>query len=350
MKNWQLPLFHSWPQKLISLFLLLILGWIGWHLLDFFVLKAVWQPDAEACQAARGIGACWGVVAEKYRLILLGRYPHEQHWRAIAACFILLGLLIFSTLPASWKPALPAIWLLGWLIFFLLMGAPLWGIGHYFNLTVITSDQWGGLPLTLMLTMLSITLALPMGILLALGRRSQWPLLSSCCTSYIELIRGVPLISVLFMASFMFPLLLPAGYSPDVLVRVWLGLSLFTAAYIAEIVRAGIQAIPKEQSQAALALGMSNWQIQQKIILPQALLHVVPNLVNSVISLFKDTSLVTIVSLYELSGSMELSLSGDANWRPFKLEAGLFIAIIYFSFCFALSRYGIWIENRNRHS
>jgi len=155
---------------------------------------------------------------------------------------------------------------------------------------------------------------------------------------------------VLFMASFMFPLLLPAGYSPDVLVRVWLGLSLFTAAYIAEIVRAGIQAIPKEQSQAALALGMSNWQIQQKIILPQALLHVVPNLVNSVISLFKDTSLVTIVSLYELSGSMELSLSGDANWRPFKLEAGLFIAIIYFSFCFALSRYGIWIENRNRHS
>ncbi len=166
------------------------------------------------------------------------------------------------------------------------------------------------------------------------------------CVLYVELIRGVPLISVLFMASFMFPLFMPPGTSIDVLLRVLVGITLFAAAYMAEIVRGGLQAIPKGQQEAADTLGLSYWQAQRKIILPQALALVVPGIMNNFISIFKDTSLVTIVSLYELTGAMGLALNSDADWRPFKIEAYLFIAAIYFVFCFSMSRYSLWIEKR----
>jgi general L-amino acid transport system permease protein len=161
---------------------------------------------------------------------------------------------------------------------------------------------------------------------------------------YVELIRGVPLISVLFMASFMFPLFMPPGTSIDVLLRVLVGITLFTAAYMAEIVRGGLQAIPKGQHEAAASIGLSYWQTQRKIVLPQALAMVVPGIMNSFISIFKDTSLVTIVSLYELTGAMQLATNSDANWRPFKIEAYIFIAAIYFLFCFSMSRYSLWVE------
>ena len=205
----------------------------------------------------------------------------------------------------------------------------------------MTTDRWGGLPLTIMLATLSIVLAFPISVLVALGRRSKLPAIRTFCIIYVELVRGVPLISVLFMASFMFPLFMPQGLTIDVLVRVLVGITLFAAAYMAEIVRGGLQAIPKGQVEAADSLGLTYWQTQRKIVLPQALAMVIPGIMNNFISIFKDTSLVTIVSLYELTGALGLALNSDADWRPFKIEGYLFITLIYFTFCFAMSRYSL---------
>jgi general L-amino acid transport system permease protein len=188
--------------------------------------------------------------------------------------------------------------------------------------------------------------ALAMALLVALGRRSELPAIRTVCTLYVELIRGVPLISVLFMASFMFPLFMPQGTKIDVLLRVLAGITLFAAAYLAEVIRGGLQAILKGQVEAAASLGLSYWQTQRKIVLPQALAMVVPGIMNNFIAIFKDTSLVTIVSLYELTGSLGLALNSDADWRPYKIEGYVFIALIYFFFCFAMSRYSQWVEQQ----
>jgi general L-amino acid transport system permease protein len=310
-------------------------GFFGWA-----VTHAVLAQDANLCQQARGTGACWGVVAEKFRLIVFGRYPYEQQWRPELATALLVALLVASCIRYFWKPWLALLWVLVVPAFFVLMG------GGRFGLEAVPTDQWGGLPLTIMLATFGIVLAYPLAIVVALGRRSQLPTIRTLCIVYIELVRGVPLISVLFMASFMFPLFLPVGKSPDVLVRVLAGITLFSAAYLAEVVRGGLQAIPKGQIEAAQSLGLTYWQTQRKIVLPQALAMVVPGIMNSFIAIFKDTSLVTIVSLYELTGALGLALNSDADWRPFKIEGYLFITLIYFAFCFAMSRYSLWIEKR----
>ena len=309
-------------------------------LFDWAVLYAVATPDADACQAARGSGACWGVVSEKYRIIIFGRYPYEEQWRPLLATLLLLGMLVASCVRSFWRPWLAGLWGVVIAAFVLLMG------GGWFGLSPVGSDLWGGLPLTIMLAALGIVLAFPLSVLVALGRRSKLPAIRTVCIVYVELIRGVPLISVLFMASFLFPLFMPVGKSPDVLLRVLVGIVLFAAAYLAETVRGGLQAIPKGQVEAAQSLGLGYWQTQRKVVLPQALALVVPGIMNTFIGVFKDTSLVTIVSLYELTGALSLALNSDANWRPFKLEAYLFITLIYFGFCLAMSRYSLWVEKR----
>lgn len=328
--------------------LVLILLWSIPSLLEWSVVHAVFSANADQCQAARDIGACWGVVAEKYRVILFGRYPFDAQWRPLLATLVLTLLLVASCRPAFWNRYLAVAWASIWLLFFVLMGGGKW-LGIPTGLMYIPTDQWGGLPLTMMLATLSITLAFPLAILVALGRQSTMPAVRSVCIVYVELVRGVPLISVLFMASFMLPLLLPTGTSPDVLIRVLVGITLFSAAYTAEIVRGGLQAIPRGQVEAAYTLGLGYWQTQRQVVLPQALAHVVPSLMNNFIAIFKDTSLVTIVSLYELSGALGLAVSGDPNWRPFKLEAYLFITLIYFCICFAMSRYSLWVERQVSH-
>jgi len=314
--------------------------WLIPQLLNWAIFKAVVVANAEQCQAARGIGACWGVITEKYRLIIFGRYPFEQQWRPEVATIALVALLVASCVRTFWKPWLLLLWVAVLALFFTLMK------GGVLGLVPVETDRWGGLPLTIMLATLSIVFAFPLSIAVALGRRSKMPAIRTICVIYVELIRGVPLISVLFMASFMFPLFMPPGTTVDVLLRVLVGITLFAAAYMAEIVRGGLQAIPKGQQEAADTLGLSYWQAQRKIILPQALALVVPGIMNNFISIFKDTSLVTIVSLYELTGAMGLALNSDADWRPFKIEAYLFIAAIYFAFCFSMSRYSLWIEKR----
>jgi general L-amino acid transport system permease protein len=332
--------FASIPSAIASLLLLALLLWLGATAWRWGIANAVFAPDADRCQAARGVGACWGVIAEKGRFILLGRYPHAQDWRPTVATAMLLALVIASCSRRFWKPWLAALWIAGLAAVFVLMR------GGVLGLMPVGTDLWGGLPLTILLSVVSMALAFPLAVLAALGRQSQLPAVRAVCIGYIELIRGVPLISVLFMASFLFPLFLPVGKSPDVLLRVVAGITLFAGAYMAEIVRGGLQTLGRGQVEAAQSLGLSYWQMQRKIMLPQALAAVVPGIMNNFIGLFKDTSLVTIVSLYELTGALALAVGADANWRPFMIEGYLFIAAIYFIFCFSMSRYSLRIERR----
>ncbi|TXH89460.1 MAG: amino acid ABC transporter permease [Rhodoferax sp.] len=329
-------LFSDAMTTLGTLLVLLAFLYVGPKFFHWAITNAVWAVDPDVCHAAAG--ACWGVVREKFRFILFGRYPFEEHWRALLVTVVLLALIIASCIRAFWKPWLSAVWVAVLVFYFTVM------YGGVFGLRRVETDVWSGLPLTILLSSLSMIMAFPIALFIALGRRSGMPAIRSLCTVYVELIRGVPLISVLFMASFMFPLLMPAGFNIDVLIRVLAGITLFAAAYMAEVIRGGLQAIPKGQLEAAATLGLSYWQTQRKIVLPQALAMVVPGIMNNFISTFKDTSLVAIVSLYELTGAMGMAMNSEAQWRPFRLEGYLFIAVIYFTFCYSMSRYSRWIE------
>ncbi|MFN3495173.1 MAG: amino acid ABC transporter permease, partial [Hydrogenophaga sp.] len=256
-------MFGDLRSSITSVFLLALTAWLLPKLYSWGLGNAVFGADADACQAVRGSGACWGVITEKYRLILLGRFPFEEHWRPVVATSLMVAGLVVSCIRVFWKPWLALMWVAIMAIFFVLMG------GGVFGLTPVRTDLWGGLPLTVLLATISIFLAFPLAIVVALGRRSNLPAIRTACIIYIELIRGVPLISVLFMASFMFPLFMPQGVTIDVLVRVVVGITLFAAAYMAEIIRGGLQAIPKGQLEAADTLGLSYWQTQRKIVLPQ---------------------------------------------------------------------------------
>jgi general L-amino acid transport system permease protein len=308
-------------------------------LLRWAVLNAELRPDAAACTALDHAGACWGVVAEKARFILLGRYPGDESWRPITAA----GLIVASWLAVAFgriggRAALLALALPP------LVAIPL--LSGFAGLAPVPTELWGGLPLTLLLTAGGMAGALPLGIAVAYGRRSTLPVLRGLLTAYVELARGIPLIAALFVASFMLPLFFPDGMALDMLWRVLIAIVLFAAAYLSEIIRGGLQAIRPGQLDAAAALGLSAWQTQRWIVLPQVLRAAAPSLANSAIALFKDTSLVTVVSLYELTGSLGLALAGDGEWRPFYLEAWLFLAAIYWLGCALLARISAAIPRR----
>jgi general L-amino acid transport system permease protein len=305
----------------------------------WLVAGAVWRPDYEACRALEYRAACWGMVAEKHRLVLFGRYPWEAQWRPLAATLLVVGALLVSAHPRAWRRWLVALWG-GVLAAFLLLLR-----GGVAGLAPVEPGEWGGLPLTVLLTLVGVSASIPLGVALALGRRSRLPLVRGAATLYVELVRGVPLITVLFVATFVFPLVLPAWLAVDALGRVLLGITLFQAAYMAEVVRAGLQGVPGGQVEAAASLGLSWWQTQRKVILPQALVIVIPSFMNSVLSTFMDTSLVTVVSMYDLTGALRLAL-GDPQWRNFFIEGYLFVGAIYLVACLALSRYGHWLEGR----
>jgi general L-amino acid transport system permease protein len=330
-------LFPSWSHALATLLIL----WLLWKtlppLIDWAFLDAVWRPDSKACRA--GEGACWGFIAEKHRFILFGTYPYEQHWRPAVATVLLILLWGLSALRAFWRWWLALIWLSGLTVIGILM----WG--GVMGLPYVENERWGGLILTLLLTTFGLAVAFPLSILLALGRRSDLPVIRALCIGYIELIRGVPLISLLFMASVMLPLFLPAGVTVDKLLRAQIALILFAAAYLAEVVRGGLQAIPKGQYDAAHALALPFWRRTWLIILPQALRISVPPLVNTFIGFFKDTSLVLIIGLFDLLSTIKVSLNEPA-WTGFGVEAYLFASLVYFAFCTAMSRYSRRLEHR----
>ena len=334
-------LFAGPGATLVTLVLLGVLAWAGWRLLAWGVIDAVAAPDYAACKSAPG--ACWGFVAEKWRLIVFGRYPYEQQWRPALATGAVLAMLLASALPALWSRrgarALALGWAIAFALFFTLM------FGGVFGLEPVGTDRWGGLPLTVILTLIGMVASTPIGIALALARRSSLALLRSLAIGYIELVRGVPLITVLFVATFVFPLVLPAGWRLDPFWRVVIGLVLFQAAYMAETVRGGLQSVSRAQYEAATSLGLGYWQMQRAVILPQALVAVIPAFVNNLLSTFMDTSLVAVVSMYDLTGSLRLAL-GDPRWRDFFIEGYLFVGAIYFFACFLMSRYSLWLERR----
>ncbi|MCR6631590.1 MAG: amino acid ABC transporter permease [Magnetospirillum sp.] len=330
-------LFGSLPNTVLTLLALWLLWEIVPPLLSWGLIHGQWGGDAAACRESGG--ACWSLVTQRHRLMLFGLYPYDQHWRPLLATGILIALLGTSALRRFWRPALLWAWAAG----FAAIAGLMWG--GFLGMPYVETDQWGGLPLTLVLAVLGIALAFPLSILLALGRRSELPAIRALSVGYIELVRGVPLVSVLFMASVMFPLFLPEGVTVDKLLRALVGIILFTAAYLAEAVRGGLQAIPRGQEEAADALGLSYWRKMRLVILPQALRLVIPPIVNQFISCFKDTSLVTIVGLYDLLAATKAALA-DPEWRPFFVEGYISAALVYWAFCFFMSRYSQWLERQ----
>jgi general L-amino acid transport system permease protein len=339
-------LFATWVSTAVTLALGYIIIRIVVALFDWAFVWAIWSvpysptgiAETGVCQTAKGLGACWAVIHDKYRLILFGRYPYDEQWRPALVVLIFIGLYVVSAIRWFWRKELALIWIGALTV----VGVLMWG--GVLGLSPVTDDFWGGLPITLILATFGLAFGFPLAILVALGRRStQLPAVKMLCVVYVELIRGVPLISVLFMASVMFPLFLPAGVNIDKLLRAQIAITLFAAAYLAEVVRGGLQALPKGQAEAADALGLSYWKKTAFVVLPQALRLVIPPLVNTFIGFFKDTSLVLIIGLFDLLTMGRVALS-DPPWQSFSTEVYITIGLIYIAFCFAMSRYSHGLE------
>ena len=339
-------LFSSWLNGAVTLLLgYLIIRWtLGF--IDWAFVNAIWSVpnnQTQACRDLKGIGACWAVITEKHRFILFGTYPFEEHWRPLLCIFLFIGLYIVSAMRRFWRKELALVWV----AVLTLIGILMWG--GVLGLSYVPQERWGGLVITLILATFGLAFAFPLAILVALGRRSKMPAIKALCVIYVELIRGVPLISLLFMASVMFPLFLPEGMNIDKLLRAQIAIILFAAAYLAEVVRGGLQALPKGQYEAADALGLSYWQKTGFIILPQALRLVIPPLVNTFIGFFKDTSLVLIIGIFDLLTAGKTAIIEPA-WQGFGIEVYLTVGAIYFVFCFAMSKYSQGLEAElNRH-
>jgi general L-amino acid transport system permease protein len=319
------------------------LAWAIWSIFHWAVVTAVWTAaDREPCNAP-GAGACWPFVKAKALQWVYGFYPIDQRWRPnlvfLMGSVSMAGLLIPKIPFKGWN-ALFYFGVFPIISFFLLSGGR-------FGLTQVDTEQWGGLLVTLIVAVTGIVASLPIGIMLALGRRSEMPVVRTLCTGFIEIVRGVPLITVLFMASVMFPLFMPPGVNPDKLLKALIGVALFSAAYMAEVVRGGLQAIPKGQYEASMAVGLSYWRMMLLIVMPQALKIVIPGIVNSFISLFKDTSLVSIIGIFDLFNIVQSGFN-DAKWASAQTgNTGYFtLALIYWVFCFAMSRYSQFIERK----
>ncbi|MEE4313366.1 MAG: amino acid ABC transporter permease [Desulfofustis sp.] len=328
-------LFNGWFNSLLTLAVLYLLwlivpGTVKWAFID-----SVWLTGSEECRATDG--ACWSVISANIRFILFGFYPHDLQWRPLLAMGLLVALLFYSRERSRWNKTLAWAWLAGLFAMGLLLK------GGLFGLTAVESANWGGLPLTLLLSVFGLTAAYPVGVVLALGRQTNMPVIKSFCVVYIELIRGVPLISLLFMSSVVFPLFLPEGVTVNKILRAQVAIILFTAAYIAEVVRGGLQGIDRGQYEAAESLGLNYFQTMRLIILPQALKIVIPPSVSILISAFKDTSLVVIIALYDLLKTTQTTLS-DPKWMGYSAEAYIFVALIYFICCFAMSNYSRKLE------
>jgi general L-amino acid transport system permease protein len=328
-------LFNGWFNSLLTVVTLFFLWETALPFFRWAFIDSVWNTTGQACRDVSG--ACWSIVSSNLRFILFGFYPYDLQWRPLLAMVILFVLLYFSQNRKLWKKPLAYAWIAGLFIMGLLLR------GGLFGLDPVESTQWGGLPLTLLLSVFGLTAAYPLGVILALGRQSKMRGIKTLCIVYIELIRGVPLISLLFMSSIIFPLFLPEGVTINKILRAQVAIILFTAAYIAEVVRGGLQAMPRGQYEAAESMGLNYYLTMRLIILPQALKIVIPPTVSILISAFKDTSLVVIIALYDLLKTTQTVLS-NPEWMGFSREAYVFVAILYFLGCFSMSNYSRKLE------
>ncbi len=338
------------PKDIV--FTVLALAFLGWALpqaINWLFVQAVWTgPDRTFCATTvqGGIqpdgwsGACWAFVNAKFDQFIYGRYPLDERWRPTLVGILFVLLLVPMLIPSVPRKGLNAILLfivLPIISFVLLYGG--------FGLETVETPLWGGLMVTLVLSFVGIAVSFPVGIILALGRRSHMPVIRMVCIVFIEVVRGVPLITVLFMASVVLPLFLPAGWTVDKLLRAIVGVSIFASAYMAEVIRGGLQAIPKGQFEGADSLGLGYWQKMRLIVLPQAIKLVIPGIVNTFIGMFKDTSLVSIISMFDLLGIVRLNFT-DANWATAvtPLSGLIFAGFTFWLFCFGMSRYSAFME------
>lgn len=332
-------LFSSGFNTLLTLFALYLIWLIVPPLLQWAVIKADWVGTTRAdCTSG---GACWVFIHQRFGQFMYGFYPSELRWRVDLTLVLMVcgaAPLFISKMPRKALYGAAYLLLLPVLAYWLLHGG-FWGLSE------VSTSRWGGLMLTLVIAAIGISGALPLGILLALGRRSDMPAIRVLCVTFIEFWRGVPLITVLFMSSVMLPLFLPEGMSFDKLVRALIGVILFQSAYVAEVVRGGLQAIPKGQYEAAAAMGLGYWRMMGLVILPQALKLVIPGIVNTLIALFKDTSLVIIIGLFDLLNSIKQATT-DPVWLGMATEGYVFAALVFWIFCFGMSRYSMHLERK----
>jgi general L-amino acid transport system permease protein len=324
-----------------------ILVIVIWPAAKFLFIDAVWdgasRVDCLPETVGRKVGACWPFIKAKLPQLMYGFYPEDERWRVnitYAIGVLLLIPLLTPRVPHKGINAFLFFAVFPVVAFFVLLGGVL-GLSH------VETRLWGGLLITLVISFTGITLSLPLGVLLALGRRSALPVVRALCVAFIEIWRGVPLITVLFFATYMLPFFLPTAWRIDGLLRVLIGVVLFAGAYMAEVVRGGLQAIPRGQFEGAMALGLGYWRTMGVVVLPQALRLVIPGMVNSFISLFKDTSLVLIVAIFDLLGQLRAAFA-DPGWAtPSTLFTGFaFAGMIYFSVSFGISRYALFMERR----
>jgi len=330
--RWLAPLFGTRGNAALSLAGLAVIALLGPSLLRWAVLDAVFTGSRDACQAAAG--ACWAFVWEKLSFFLFGFYPQDLRWRPALAVLVVAILIGASLWPRLWRPGLLLAWVVGSVLaIVLMMGVP--------------TDQWGGLPVSLMVTLAGVLGGMPLGVLLALGRRArELPFIRLVCVCWIELVRGVPLISILFIVNVMAPLFLPQALTPEKLSRALIAYALAASAYFAEAVRGGLQGMPATQEQAARALGLTYWQAVRLVVLPQALRTAIPPLANTVISFIKETSLVMVIGLFDLVGTVQLA-ARDPQWLVTGTEGYLFVGVFYLALCAATSAYAGWLERRS---
>jgi len=313
--------------------------------LNFFIFDAIWNGnDSSVCRTKEGgpvAAACWPFVKVWMKQLMYGRYPDAELWRINLSYLLFAGSVVAVTIPGVPGKKWTAIFLLfvfPVLCYFLFSGGS-------FGLSYVETSEWGGLFLTLVIAFTGIIASLPIGIVLALGRRSNMPVIRAMCVAFIELWRGVPLITVLFMSSVMFPLFMPEGVNFDKLIRALVGVTLFSAAYMAEVVRGGLQAIPKGQYEGAMALGLNFPKMMYFIVMPQALKMVIPGIVNTFIGLFKDTTLVSVIGLFDFLGMVQ-SASTNPEWLGFVNTGYAFAALVYWVFCFSMSQFSQHIERK----
>jgi general L-amino acid transport system permease protein len=341
-------LFSSTFNIALTVIIALLLAWIIPELVKFLLIDAVWTgADRDACLESvqhRDIGACWPFVWERLPYFIYGSYPIPQRWR-VDVFFVLLAIgivwLLWLNAPRRELSAVYFFVIMPVASFILLTG---WSA---IGLQPVDTVLWGGVLVTIVVASVGIVVSLPLGILLALGRRSHMPAVRTLSVIFIEFVRGVPLVTVLFMAGVMLPLFVPESLSPDKLVRALVGIAIFASAYMAEVVRAGLQAVPKGQYEGAMAVGLRYWQMMRLIILPQALKVTIPNIVNTYIGLFKDTTLVFIVGIFDLLRTIEVARI-DPKWAtPVTSTTGYTVAaIFYLIFCYGMSRYARAMEAR----
>lgn len=347
--GWVRANFFATPfDAILTVLMVLLVAWIIPPVIEFMFIDAVWTgKDREACLATSArpeVGACWAFVRDRFAYFVYGSYPLSERWRVdIFFVMLAIGVVWLLKLDAPRRD-------IGAFYFFvvvpivsyiLLTGMPLIGLRK------VDTSLWGGVLVTIVVSAVGIVVSLPFGILLALGRRSRMPAVKLFSVIYIEFVRGVPLITVLFMASVMLPLFVPEAYSPDKLLRALIGIAMFASAYMAEVVRAGLQAIPKGQYEGAMAVGLSYSQMMRFIVLPQALKITIPNIVNTYIGLFKDTTLVFVVGIFDLLKTIEAARIDPIWSTPVTSSTGYaFAAVFYFICCYLMSRYAKSMEAR----